>query len=54
MGLFNNSGFTKGQKVYVPWMKKYGRITQIRGGLIRVNINGEDIMVKPHEIRDGE
>ncbi len=58
--MFNRTGFKKGQKVYIVWMQKYGRITQIRGGLIRIDVinpkpaQPKEIMAKPHEIENGE
>ncbi|AXH68832.1 hypothetical protein SEA_COMRADE_139 [Streptomyces phage Comrade] len=38
MGLFNRTGFSKGQKVYVVKKAEYGRITEIkRDGMIKVD-----------------
>lgn len=57
MGLFNRTGFSKGDKVFIPWMLRSGKITQIRGGLIRINVinpgpsQPKEIMAKPGEIR---
>lgn len=58
--MFNRTGFRNKQRVYIPWMKKYGRIEQIRGGLIRIRIinpkpsQPNEIWAKPHEIENGE
>lgn len=60
MGIFKKKKFSKGQKIYIPWMTKYGRITQIRGGLIRIDVinpkpgQQKELLAKEHEIENGE
>lgn len=36
MGIFNRTGFSKGQKVYVIKKGEYGRIVKFKDGLIKV------------------
>lgn len=58
--MFNRTGFRNKQRVYIPWMRKYGRITRIRHGLISINIinprpgQPKEITSRPHEIENGE
>ena len=55
MGIFNRTGYRKGQKVYILKMGQYGTVKMKRGGLIKVQPykSENEIWVKPHEIEDG-
>lgn len=60
--MFRRGGYRKGDKVQViarggnasAYYLSYGRVKQIRGGLIRVEVKGTEIMVKPSDIQPGD
>lgn len=56
MGVFNRSGYKKGQKVYVVAKAEYGRIEKInRDGLIKVRgFKSGEMFVWAGDIRPGD
>ena len=56
MGLFNRSGYKKGQKVYIVVRAEYGRIEKIkRNGLIKVRgFKSGEIFVRAGDIQPGD
>jgi hypothetical protein len=55
MGIFNRSGFSKGQKVYVVRKAEFGRIEQFKDGMIKVRgFKTGEMWVRPSDIESGD
>lgn len=55
MGIFNRTGYSKGQKVYIVNKAEYGRVTEIkRDGMIKVDgFKTGEMWVRPRDIEPG-
>lgn len=54
--LFRKNKFKNRQKVYIPKSAEFGRISQMKDGLIKVNTfrSNREMWLKPEDLENGE